>query len=675
MKKASHLLNVPQAASLALLLACGLTADAGVLKGRLTDSLSSEALIGASVTVSGKAIGTASDIDGYYSLRLPKGSHAITVTYIGYKPLTKTIKVGAGEEETVLNIALESDAQTLGEVSVVARAKRSTEVAQIQAQKQSYVVQSGVSAQLIARTQDKDASEVIRRVPGISIIDGKFIMVRGLSQRYNNVWLNGGAVPSSEADTRAFSFDILPSSQLENMTVIKSSAPEYPADFTGGFIVINTKQQSEQTAFSISLTAGVNDKTHFRSFTAYKGSCLDWLGFGSAWRGLDAGMDKPLIAYPGYEHSSNPRLDPEANGFNNDWRLHTRHPWADLKLSTSFNKTWRRDGGEQYGMLATLNYANTYTTLLNMENSLYGPYDTSNDKPVALRRATDNQWTNDVRLGAMLNLSFRPRDSRHLLEWKNIFNQIAKNRYSDRNGFNAQPDNINNMEYFYSTRTTYNTLFSGRHDLGKDHIDWNLGYAYAGRSLPDRRLIERTDRTDQRMSIFRISREFTRLREHIFSGAANYRKEFTLWRLEPTLKAGVYGEYRTRSYRARQFQYGWQPDNSLPQGFQFSDNIPEDVLTGSNYGPDKLYLYEEVNHLNDYDGHQTQLAAYAGLNIPFKKLDIYAGVRYEHNRQVLGMNTRQYERSMHNTVYAHNDAFPSLNVTYHLSDKHQLRLA
>ena len=100
---------------------------------------------------------------------------------------------------------------------------------------------TGVSEQHIKRTQDKDAGEVIRRIPGVSIIDEKFVMVRGLSQRYNNVWLNGAAVPSSEADQRAFSFDIIPSSQLDNMMVVKSSAPEYPADFSGGFILVNTK--------------------------------------------------------------------------------------------------------------------------------------------------------------------------------------------------------------------------------------------------------------------------------------------------------------------------------------------------------------------------------------------------------------------------------------------------
>lgn len=51
----------------------------------------------------------------------------------------------------------------------------------------------------------------------------RFLPVTPLSQRYNNVWMNGGAVPSSEADSRAFSFDIIPSSQIDNLTIVKDA--------------------------------------------------------------------------------------------------------------------------------------------------------------------------------------------------------------------------------------------------------------------------------------------------------------------------------------------------------------------------------------------------------------------------------------------------------------------
>lgn len=674
MKHIEILSELKKGIALILISGCAWTANAGTIKGVIKDKQNDEPLPGAVVVASENGRGAAADVNGFYSLELPGGTYTITVRYIGYASADRTVAV-AEEGEIVLDFFLESDSQTLGAVSVVAVAARNTETSQVQEQKRSLVVQTGVSAQQIARTQDKDASEVIRRVPGVSVIDEKFVIVRGLSQRYNDVWLNGGAIPSSEADSRAFSFDILPSSQLDNMIIVKSPAPEYPADFTGGFILVNTKQLPETNGFDISVGMGINDRTHFRSFTASRGGGTDWLGFGSSRRSLRAGMKGSLRAYSGYENGNNPRLDVLGNGLDNDWTLRTKHPMSDLKLNMSCNRTWETDGGRTYGLLAVLNYSNTYKTQLDMENSLYGPYDTSNDKPVALRKATDNQYSNDVRIGAMLDLSFRPRDNRHYFAWKNIFNQIAKSRYAERTGFNAQPDNIDDMEYYYSARTTYNTQLTGRHTFADDRIDWNVGYAYANRNLPDRRLIERTDRTEQRMGIYRISREFTRLDEHIVSAGANYRKDFHFGTFEPALKAGAYGEFRTRTYRARQFQYGWQPDNTLPEDFLFSDDIPGKVLVDSNYGPDKLYLYEEVNYLNNYEGDQTQLAGYLGINLPIGAFDIYAGVRYEYNRQVLRMNTRQFEESLQSTTYDSSDLFPSVNATYRLNARHQLRAA
>ncbi len=646
-----------------------LTAYSGVIAGLVTDAQTEEPLIGVTILVKGTSTGTTTDVDGRYELKVKEGNYDIIAKYIGYKEVE--IHVGVKTVGTELSIKMFPENCNLDEVTVTARVRKDTELIQIKEQQSSLVVQTGVSAQMIAKTQDKDASEVIRRIPGISIIDDKFVMVRGLSQRYNNVWLNGGAVPSSEADSRAFSFDILPSSQLDNMVIIKSPAPEYPADFTGGFVLVNTKQQPVKSSLNISVGLGYNTNTHFKEFLRSKGSGTDWLGFDNGFRGLGAGMKNPLTAYP----ASSDKIDPLANSLNNDWRINTIHPLADIKLNANYNKTWTIDEAGNLGLVASLNYGNSYKTLTDMENSLYGPYDTTNDKEVILRKATDNQYSNDVRLGALLNLTFIQTGGNNIFEWKNIFNQLGKDRYSTRDGFNAQPDKNEDYEYYYSSRTTYNTQFTGKHTINSNYLDWSVGYAYSNRNMPDRRRIERTDRTDQRMSIYRISREFSKLDEHIASAGVNYKHDFTFSEISPTLKAGAYGEYRTRTYNTREFQYGWDPENSLPSGFVFNDNIPESVLTDGNYGPDKLYIYEEINFLNNYKGRQSLACGYLGINVPWKAFNLYAGVRYEYCLQTLGMNTKQFEESMKYTDYKYNDLFPSVNMMWKINSCHQIRLA
>jgi outer membrane receptor protein involved in Fe transport len=655
-----------------------IVAFAGNITGTVTDRRTNEPLTGATVQVMGTSIGVVADLDGRYSLEVEAHrTYSLLIRYTGYKDLlAEGIRLKDDTDLLILDFQMDADEQVLAEVAVVAAVKRNNEASLLSEQRRSLVVQSGVSAQQIARTQDRDASEVIRRVPGISIIDEKFVMVRGLSQRYNNVWMNGSAVPSSEADSRSFSFDIIPGSQLDNLVIVKSPAPEYPADFTGGFILIHTKEVSNTNDFQLSVGGAVNDRTHWRSYLKAKGSPTDFIGFDNGLRSLSAGMNGALNTYPGYSDGNTARIDVLGNGFNNDWKVRSIHPAADLKLNLAYNHTWEPANGRVYSLLAAANYSNSYKTLTDMENALYGPYDIKNDKPVQLRQATDNQYCNDVRLGAMLNFTFRPtRGSHHTYEFKNLFNRLAKDRYSERDGFNAQPDKIHNMEYYYSGRTTYNGQFTGKHVYDRRRFDWSVGYAYANRDLPDRRRIELTDRTDDEMSIYRISREFTRLDEHIASGAVNYRQDFRVGSLEPTLKAGVYSEYRTRTYRAREFQYAWDPVNSLPPRFEFNTDVQGSVLVSGNYGADKLYMHEEVNYLNNYSGHHTQVAGYVGIHLPVGSFDLYAGARYEYARQELVLNTRSYEESPHSTFYNYRDLFPSLNVAYRLNDRHQLRVA
>ena len=212
--------------------------------GNVCEAKTNVPVIGATIEIEGDKPVAVSDIDGNFTITdLKEGHYNLIIRYVGFRPKkidgVQTQAPGAGK---VVKIALETDEQQLQEVSVTGLARRNTEQAMIQIAKNSSVIVSNISAQEISKTQDSNAGEVIRRIPGVSLIEDKFVMVRGLSQRYNNVWINGGAVPSSEADSRAFSFDIIPSSQIDNLTIVKTPSPEYPADYSGGFFIRNTKE-------------------------------------------------------------------------------------------------------------------------------------------------------------------------------------------------------------------------------------------------------------------------------------------------------------------------------------------------------------------------------------------------------------------------------------------------
>lgn len=664
---------------LGLLSAASMPTWAQQIKGVVIDQKSKETLIGAVVTVDGTNVKAITNIDGNFQIDgLDKEKkYTLYINYVGYKT-QKIDGVQAKDADQV--IALQPDEQQLKEVTVTAVERRNTDAAMIQVAKNSPVIVSNVSAQEISRTQDTNAGEVIRRVPGVSLIDDKFVMVRGLSQRYNNVWVNGGAVPSSEADSRAFSFDIIPSSQIDNLTIVKSPTAEYPADYSGGFIIVNTKEIPAENSFNIAVGGNWNTSSAFQNFSYSKGSGTDFLGFDNGLRSLNGGIHADL----------NPQLDANGkpvgdyatsllgNGFNNDWLIKNKKPLGDLKLAASLNQRWML-GGRTLGMLAALNYTNEYRTYENMENNLYGIYDAANDKPNYLRHSVDDQYNNNVRLGAMLNFTFLSKDGNHKYQLKNIFNQLATSRYTWRDGVSAQSNLERSAEYYYRSRTTYNGQLTGKHTFTSDALDWSIGYAYANRHLPDRRRYLIDDALESGVYALStgndISREWTQLDEHILSLGVNDKHHFKFGNFEPNLQVGAYGEYRSREYQTRNFIYNWNvSDNNMPSDFRHSD-IPTLLSSEANMGYDKLYLLEEKQMRNNYRGHNTLGAGYLALSLPFGKLGIHAGVRFEHNDMELISNSRDYEKSESNRHYKTDDVFPSLNTTYKISDQHQVRLS
>ena len=696
------------------LLAAGITPMwAQDIKGVVIDQKSKETLIGAVITaVPGNGsknatqekddIKAVTDIDGNFSLQnLKDGTYTLYIKYVGYKTQKidgvqlkggkkidgkaivsskDTSSKNDASEKALLTIALQPDEQQLNEVTVTAVERRNTDAAMIQVAKNSPVIVSNVSAQEISRTQDTNAGEVIRRVPGVSLIDDKFVMVRGLSQRYNNVWVNGGAVPSSEADSRAFSFDIIPSSQIDNLTIVKSPSAEYPADYSGGFIIVNTKEIPAENSFNIAVGGNWNTSSAFQNFSYSKGSATDFLGFDNGLRNLNGGIQANL----------NPQLDANGkpvgdyatsllgNGLNNDWLVKNKKPLGDLKLAASLNQRWML-GGRTLGMLAALNYTNEYRTYENMENNLYGIYDAANDKPNYLRHSVDDQYNNNVRLGAMLNFTFLSKDGNHKYQLKNIFNQLATSRYTWRDGVSAQSNLERSAEYYYRSRTTYNGQLTGKHTFTSDALDWSIGYAYANRHLPDRRRYLIDDALESGVYALStgndISREWTQLDEHILSLGVNDKHHFKFGKFEPDLQVGAYGEYRSREYQTRNFIYNWNVSaNNMPSDFRHS-HIPTLLSSEANMGYDKLYLLEEKQMRNNYRGHNTLGAGYLAMSLPFGKLGIHAGVRFEHNDMELISNSRDYEKSESSRHYKTDDVFPSTNTTYKISDQHQVRLS
>lgn len=652
--------------------------NTGIISGVVIDSLSKEPIIGATIVVSGTTRGTSSDLDGRFSIaNLTPGEYSLDVSMLSYAgQRIEGIPVRA-DQATAVNISLTEQSEMVDEVVVTAVRRTNSEAAVLSDIRRSLQVVSGVSSQTIAKTQDRDAGEVVRRIPGISLIDDKFVIARGLAQRYNNVWVNNAAVPSSEADTRAFSFDIIPAGQIENIMILKSPAPEVPADFTGGFIKINTKDLPTESSLTVSYATGINTATHFSAFRYNPGSVGDYFGFGSGSRMWQGGIKGD------FDNNDKTFVDRATRlGFNNDWSVRKRSAVPDQRFNLAFGRSWTLRDGDRFALTGALNYSYTERAYIGMENSRFGIYNKKEDKPEYLYKYTDDQYQTEVKLGAMLNLAYVKESSRYY--FRNIFNQIGQNRYTFRDGW----QNISSLylqekaEYLYSSRTSYNGQFAGVHDLSRGRLDWTAGYSYANKHQPDRRIINRQENDlygdphfgEMQIDQNDMQRDFTRLAEHIASAGVNYEVTFREGKnFAPKLKTGLYSEYRTREYLTRAFYYRFNELN-LPDGFAYGDPVT-DILTPGNFGADKLYLYDDTDNRNSYKGRNLLAAAYVGVNLPLGRFNIYTGVRFEHSAMTLTSYTRSTEWTSRDRDYTYDDLFPSINATFNINDKHLLRAA
>ncbi|MBK8828534.1 MAG: TonB-dependent receptor plug domain-containing protein [Saprospiraceae bacterium] len=216
-----------------------------------------------------------------------------------------------------------------------AQRKTDTEVSVVSEIRQLANIAVGVSSQQITKTQDRDASQVVRRVPGVSIFDDRFIVVRGLNERYNTVLLNDIVTPSTEVDVKSFSFDLIPSSAIDRMMVFKSPSADLPGDIAGGAIKIYTKTIPDGDNVSIGFTIGYRGNATGATVLDHQGSSLDGLGFGSKNRSLPANFPstKSVINY-----ASTEAMIENFRNLNPYYSVQNKTILPDLRANVNFSK-------------------------------------------------------------------------------------------------------------------------------------------------------------------------------------------------------------------------------------------------------------------------------------------------------------------------------------------------
>lgn len=663
-----------------------LNGQTGSIEGIVADKSNSEALIGTTVQIEGTTIGTTTDNNGHFTIHnINAGEYKLKISYVSYATRVIENVIVEPYKVTSINVALEGNLVNLGDITVTAARRTNTEISMITDIKASQFVSTGISGQQISKTLDKDASEVVKRVPGITIMDNRFLIVRGLSQRYNNVWLNNAATPSAEADIKAFSFDIIPSSMIENIMIFKSPAAELPADFSGGFVKITTKNLPENNGMLFSCSTGISENTTFGKFFKPVGGSTDWLGYDNGSRALPGDMPQHLNEY---ESATNPVIREKitflGRELNNNWSAVPATAFPDQKLFAVINQKFNI-GNHTLGNITAITYSLSNSSD-KIQNTDYSIYDYSSDKPSYLNQFLDEQYSNSARLALMNNTSlYFGKGTR--IEIRNLFNQAGTSRFVMRTGREWYNDGryIRSEELRYLSRSIYTGQVAGNHSFneGSSKMDWIIGYAVSNKKEPDtkryRYIRDEADNTkymllfSDQADLSSQSRMWINLNEKTISVSLNFTRQLNISGINPEIKAGLYFENKDRSFHARNFGYAkGSPESTFGQS-----TLPVDqIFTDENINLSNGIKLMEVTALSDsYTASNLQIAGYLSARIPLgEKINIYTGLRVEKNKQTLS----SYKQASSVKVDVDRDTvnlFPSANLTYDFSEKSLVRVA
>ncbi|MFO7651325.1 MAG: TonB-dependent receptor [bacterium] len=660
-------------------------AGEGLIAGRVVDARTREPLPLANIIVHSRELGAASDLEGRYRIEaVPEGSHEVEVSMLGYADYKVTDVRVVPDRVTTLDVALTPRAIQVQGVSVTAERARRTVAGLLNSQQSSPVVSSGISAEQIARAPDPRASDVLKRVTGLSVVNDKYVFVRGLNERYSSTILNRTNLPSPEPDKRVVPLDIFPSSLFDDVVVAKTALPNMPGEFTGGAILLTTKDFPEAAGGRVAFSGSGNLRSTLSDRLVYSGGGLDFLGFDDGTRAMpravrQATRQNLLIERGMFGNGfTEEELEMLGEQFANVWSPRTRAAPPNGGLSLSYGDQSRL-GGMPFGWVGALSYKGDYSTR-EQESTYY--YVISGDELIP-RHEIDTLRTSsyDVLWGGIFNAGLKP-DSRTKLGLRTTYTQSAEDEvtlYYILPNYDHRLDE-KGWRLRWVERSLASVALSGEHlpgDAGR-RLEWRGAYALANRYEPDtREVIYESDIGQNRYRLADESNSGSRfysvLTDNTGDAGLDWNLPFTQWSGEPAkFVAGAAGTYKDRGIANRRFRF-------KPQDFHGVDVTldPEHIFNPENIRPNGFQIDEDTRPTDNYRAWQALGAGYAMVDMPLaRRLRLAGGVRVEYSHQ----QVRTFDLfnpsapPVVGTVEGA-DVLPSVNLTYKLTPAVNLRAA
>ena len=667
-----------------ILLLSTISVTAQTIKGNVSDSTTGEKLVGVTVYSKNHQKGSSTDLDGNFSLSLPEGKSTLEIRYISYKNQIVEINLTS---DTVINILLNPVALELSGVTVSATIDRGSTTELIRLQSKSAVVLDGVNSEQFKKTPDSKISDVFKRVSGASIQDNKFIVIRGLNDRYNFGMINGSPLPSSESDKRAFSFDIFPSSMLDGLVIYKTASPDLPGEFSGGVINLSTLEPKDKI-HNLQIGLGYNAISTFRPYSTYTKSGIDYLGLGSFDREmpeLPSTIDWKLL-------DKNQKAD-LAKSMNWNWSTNKSRSSLPIgNISYTVGKDWKFKKTGSLGVVFGWYYQYSET----VSNLIRRDFEEQSTGVILKMELKDSLFTSTVLNTGMFNLNWRINEN-NVIKFRSLYSINSEDKVNIRNGVRECDNDPRQWEkstnFWYSQNNLSTNQLNGKHEFKKWNFNWNLGLSDVRRDIPNlRRIVYRkyslleNDTTEKYVAVIQSNGTiptaagnmfWSNSNEQIYSGSYNFIIPIKVKKLESEVKFGGWHQLREKDFTSRNFGFS----QYKPTGSQFDSQLlllgPDEIFSPQNLGllsnGKGGFKLEEATSVDDsYWASSLLNAGYAMLDSKLDKVRLVGGLRVESYNQKFnyvefGSNL---EKKIDTTVV---DFLPSVNLIYSFTDKIKLR--
>ncbi len=600
---------------------------------------------------------------------------------------------------------------TIEEIVVQGRLQTSADEI-VMEREQSAVVADFIDTTAITRIGDSNVATALRRVPGVTLIDDKYVFVRGLGERYSNSLLNGAQIPSPDLTRNVIPLDIFPTQIVRSIAVQKGYAADMPASFSGGLIDIRTTSIPDGLAYSFNIGTLYNTESSGNGL-GYNGGGDDWLGKDDGTRGLSPTLENALNLYSGSLSPSNIlsviNSNEPASAFtpfsgaqavnrelalliNRNVDVTEKSQDPNVNFDANIGNNFFFDNGLELGFLAAGAYGRNTLSRERVDRTVGEPFNQFSE--------TD-ETTQNVNVTGNLNLGLAWYDE-HTIETTSLLLRNTDDDAFIRDFYTSSRDFDNGGGFrSYGTRYEERELIvnqiRGSHRLGETtrdllnfqglrwlsdlQIDWYFSDSTADTSIPNEsrltyltavdaagNLLSQSLRPGTNTANFR----FTDLEDQVESSGISAKLPIYLDNSVLELSGGYEYTRKVRDYRQLEFAMG-TPDATIAAGL---DGLTSEVLSNSNIQDSANgFIFDVVGSNGEsYLAVVDNSAAYGQADYNWNETwRVTAGLRWEDYKQLgIPWDPLEYEGCqiscdatvIRDSLFADDDYYPALSVTY-----------